>query len=85
MRKIIFRAPVVGREKAPYPSKADLGAQDDAENGNGRRFTRECDAGSATRPLKHAAPASCGGGEGRAKWTRCGKAFRLAAGRRLSA
>ena len=51
MRKIIFRAPVVGWEEAPYPSKADLGAQDDAENGNGRRFTRECDAGSATRPL----------------------------------
>ena len=57
MRKIIFRAPVMGREEAPYPSKADLGAQDDAEkqddaeNGNGRCFTRECDAGSATRPL----------------------------------
>ena len=51
MRKIIFRASVVGREEAPCPSKADLGAQDDAENGNGRCFTRECDAGSAAKPL----------------------------------
>ena len=35
--------------------------------------------------MKHAAPATCGGGEGRAKWTWFGKAFRLAADRHLLA
>lgn len=61
-----------------------LGWKGMGEGGTANGGTRARKAEKGTR-MKHAAPASCGGGEGRAKWTRCGKAFRLAAGRRLSA
>ena len=52
------------------------------QDGEWREEARKAEKGTR---MKHAAPASCGGGEGRAKWTWFGKAFRLAAGRRLSA
>ena len=61
-----------------------LGWKGMGEGGTANGGTRARKAEKGTR-MKHAAPASCGGGEGRAKWTWCGKAFRLAAGRRLSA
>ena len=52
------------------------------QDGEGREGARKAE--KRTR-MKHAAHASCGGGEGRAKWTWFGKAFRLAADRHLLA
>lgn len=67
-----------GRDGVAIGMEGNWGGRD----GEWREGARKAEKGT---PMKHAAPASCGGGEGRAKWTWCGKAFRLAAGRRLSA
>lgn len=67
-----------GRDGVAIGMEGNGGGRD----GEWREWARKAEKGTR---MKHAAPASCGGGEGRAKWTRCGEAFRLAAGRRLSA
>ena len=67
-----------GRDGVAIGMEGNGGGRD----GEWREGARKAEKGTR---MKHAALASCGGGEGRAKWTWFGKAFRLAAGRRLSA